>query len=212
MPSEWPAVFSIMNRRIARWGRAILHDVRAAVVALVVLGLVSLAAPVVRHNHVNLRAWVAVFIGLLIVLIVIGLHERSARLAGALDRAETEAATAIRAAEAATSTPQPNADAQQLVRHIDALRTTLTRRTAPFRSGTYQVAASDEEVGRYEYIRHRVEAVLDIDQGNVLQRIWVLQTSPHGEFPIDQLLSGLDQMQVEVEDWGHLNPASDATN
>jgi hypothetical protein len=180
-------------------------DVRSGIVGVIIAVLAGVVSSVVLHDHVEVRAWIVVVVAVVVGFGVFLLYRRVAHLEGALQRAEANAAAATHEVEAASATPQLNKDAQDLLRQIEALRATITRRTEKLPEGTRAIKASGDEAQRFVFIRERVrDAVrpMRAELYNLLQNLIPQSQTPE----VEQILSGLDQMETEVTNWGYRDP------
>lgn len=180
---------------------AVLKDARAAVVGVVVVAAVS-GVGVVLHDRVRVRAWVVVAVGAGVVILALVLEwrrfraaERSVHLEGALDEARHRASLA-------EAEQRPNAAAEETLRLIGALRTTLTRHAEPYGVAT-TVDASRDEILRSRDLVARVRVLvgaMDSGTSNLLDHF--AQPTQQGPPNVGMLLSGLDHMEAMVVNWG----------
>jgi hypothetical protein len=193
---------------LARGLLSLLRDARAAIVAILVVALIS--GGVVARDHVRFRAWIGVLVIAVFLLAVFAIDSMRTRQRGALDHADSELIRlrgdlerAHAEAAAAAATPEPNAAAQELIRLIEALRSTILRRVEPY-AATGGMDGTVDEISRFRYLERRVTDLikpLPADLARLLQTF----TPERGCESVDALLSGLDQMEAEITNWGLTN-------
>jgi hypothetical protein len=184
---------------------AVAKDARAALVALAVVAVV-VGGVALLHHHVRVRAWIAIvivgaFLLALLILDMMRAHERdqATRLRGVESAERLVAEARSEAAE-----PQPNAQAQDLIRSVESLRSTIRNRVSGYVSTT-GLGARQEEVHRYNLLSGRVfDLIHPPDELGMLLR--KLPAEPGVEHDVDRLLSGLDLMENEVMIWGLNHP------
>ena len=194
---------------------ALSRDVRAAIVGAVVI-VAFTSGGVVLHDHLKIRAWIAVVAGAVVLLGVLALdwlrfreRERAIRLEGAL-------AESRRMATEATTEHRPNVAAEEILRSIDALRLTLIRRSEPYGGNTTTLNATADEIMRSRVLVRQVRIMIgsfDSDTADLLNHFE--QPSQAGPPSVAMLLSGMDHMEAQVMSWGvqyeHSGPAPRAT-
>lgn len=179
----------------------VLKDVRSAIVAAIVLAAIS-GGSVVLHDHVRVRAWTVVAAGAAMLLATLGLYWLSYRAAlkavhleGALDEARQ------RAAKAETA-QRLDPTAEETLRLIAGLHSTLQRHAAPYGVAT-TVDASSDEILRSRDIVSRVRVLVGaMDSGTSDLLTHFANPTERGPPSVGALLSGLDHMTAMVTNWG----------
>ena len=182
--------------------KTLFQDIRPVVATIVVVGAIGLVSQVL-HNDVTVRAWVAVAIGagILILLLILDLlrhREQQARIhTGERDEARRSEA---QAKEESSLSPA----AEELLRGIDALATTLERRAESLGGMTTGIDAEPDEIQRFLRIIRRVFQTYAPHQ-SLVDSIKACQTGHGGGGgppSVAKLLSGLSELRAEVESRG----------
>lgn len=190
---------------------ALFKDIRAALVAIVVVAAAAGGVAVLDH-HVRVRAGVAILVVAVVFVALVMLdwlrfreRERVVRVQGALDEAR-------HAASQAAAERQPNPAAEEVLRLIGALRGTLERRAQPYGGHTSTLDASTDEIMRSRDLVGRVRVLIggiDESAADLLRRFE--NPTDAGCPSVAMLLSGVDHMEALVTSWGlrceHPGPA-----
>ena len=186
----------------------------AGVVAFIV-AVIGTAVGGVIDNHIRLPVWLVLIIlalvGIVVGVLVFSRHsdqEEVTKLKGALEHAEKRAERAADAAKMAReqTPPQPNAQAQGVLREIDGLLDEIAARIRPY-AASANLAATEQEMMRARYIRRHAEGVMQPPLSAGLSSL-LSQLLPNNPeiLAVDQVNSALSQLKQSVTTWGLAHP------